>query len=523
MEYSLLCDVLNESKILRDTNLFCTKVLKDESGRFIRQSAIHISWHLHMQYCWERGLFPIILAPWGHGKSVQTVIGIPLFWLGVNPDERIKIVCNSDQNAKGRVKSVSRYITQDKDFQRLFPETVPDEKESWTQHEIFIRRSEGAMSIDPSLQAKGIFSTGIGGRASKLLFDDIVDRRNAIEQPGFREKMPETFQDVWMSRLEPDGTGAYIATPWHQDDNTHIIMRDPNFCTIKQIISEDFKNIRTELLNTPDDDHPVSNMYKRRKDALGTYTNLPLWEEKWHKKALVKKCGTTEYSKRSFDLGFRLKPLSASDMTYPSFRNCIEYGISPSQVVDHKRWIFYTGVDLSSKKRKGNVIFTMGFNPITKIKIPVEIRKGAWTSPEVARQLAEVDRIYGPDILMVETNALQTALVEWIQECSSEYIFWDRVGSYQTQGNIKRSEAGLPRLETEFSNHSWRVLMDSKHPADCDCGFCSWINEMSSHPHNTDADCVMACWFAAEACREGISEEFYEDWQEPGVEGEFIF
>jgi len=276
-------------------------------------------------------------------------------------------------------------------------------------------------------------------------------------------------------------------------------------------------------LNTPDDDHPVSNMYKRRKDALGTYTNLPLWEEKWHKKALVKKCGTTEYSKRSFDLGFRLKPLSASDMTYPSFRNCIEYGISPSQVVDHKRWIFYTGVDLSSKKRKGNVIFTMGFNPITKIKIPVEIRKGAWTSPEVARQLAEVDRIYGPDILMVETNALQTALVEWIQECSSEYIFWDRVGSYQTQGNIKRSEAGLPRLETEFSNHSWRVLMDSKHPADCDCGFCSWINEMSSHPHNTDADCVMACWFAAEACREGISEEFYEDWQEPGVEGEFIF
>ena len=187
-DYLMLHDMITESKVTKDINTFITNVLKDEKGNDVEQSDIHIAWHLHIEYCWNRGLHPIILAPWGHGKSVQIVIGVPLFWLGTHSGERIKIICNSDDNAKARVTTVGRYIEHDKHYKKFFPDVNRDENESWTKHELFIKRPIGVMSVDPSLQAKGIFATGIGGRIDLGLFDDIVDRRNAIEQPEQRKK-----------------------------------------------------------------------------------------------------------------------------------------------------------------------------------------------------------------------------------------------------------------------------------------------------------------------------------------------
>jgi hypothetical protein len=520
--YLLVSDLINESEVTKNINTFCTNVLKDEKGKSVEQSDIHIAWHLHIEYCWNRGLHPIILAPWGSGKSVQIVIGLPLFWLGTHTGERIKIICNSDDNAKVRVTAIGRYITQDKDFKKYFPNVVPDPDESWTKHEMFIKRPPGVMSIDASLQAKGVFSTGIGGRIDLGLFDDIVDRRNAIEIPEQRKKLPGTFQDVWMSRLEPAARTVYIATPWHLEDNTHIIMKDPNFCTLKQEVSQDFSKIKTTIMNNSDDEHPLYKMYRKQQDIQGEYVNLPLWHEKWGKQVLIKKCGTTAMSKRSFEFGFRLRALTSTDLTFPSFRECIKHGVSPIDLVS-KEWLYYTGVDLSTTKRRGNVIFTLAFNPKTNTKIPVDIRAGAWTSPEVARQLADVDKQFSPEIIMVETNAMQTSLVEWIKEYSKDFLFWDRISSYQTKGNVKRAETGLPGLETEFNNKGWIIAVEEEHSVECGCGFCTFISEMNSYPFSTTTDAIMACWFARVACKEGVAEEFYDEWEDPVEAGVFQF
>lgn len=519
-QYVLLCDLIDEAEVTRNLNSFCAKVMKDEKGDFVTQAELHILWHMHIDYCWSRGLNPVILAPWGHGKTVQVVIVYPLFWFGTHSGERIKIVCNSDDNAKARVTTVSRYIETDPEYRRFFPNVMKDENESWTKHEIFIRRPAGVMSVDPSLQAKGIFSTGIGGRADMLLFDDVVDRRNAIEQPELRKKLPSTYQDVWMSRLEPHGKIIYIGTPWHKEDNTHMIVSDKSYCSLKQAISEDFGRIKTTVINCPDDEHPAYKMYKKAKDLVGDYVNVPLWHQKWSKEVLMKKCGTSDISKRSFNFGFRLEPLTSSDLLFPSFMSCIRYGVHPNEIVG-KNWFFYTGVDLSTNRRKGNVLFTLGFNPTVNLKVPVDIRHGAWTSPEVADQLADVDRLWSPEVIMVESNAMQTALAEWIQNCSSKYLFWDRIQSYQTQGDVKRTETGLPGLETEFSNKSWQILVEARHDIDCDCAFCSWISEMNSYPFSQSTDHIMACWFAREACKVGTGEEFYDNWQDPNEAGMF--
>ena len=89
---------------------FINLVGRDESGRPLEAGEIHISWFQHIFYCWERDIVPVILAPWGHGKSVNVAILLPLWLLGHNSNMRIKTVCNSDENSVKRVRSVRSMI-----------------------------------------------------------------------------------------------------------------------------------------------------------------------------------------------------------------------------------------------------------------------------------------------------------------------------------------------------------------------------------------------------------------------------
>lgn len=229
---------------------FSQTVLKNENNQLVIPSAIHQSWHEHIEYARKRNKHACIIAPWGHGKSTQLVIGRVLWELGRNPNIRIKIVCNSDENAVARVKAITRYIQEDEDFRAVFPNCKSDQKEQWNQHRFFLKRN--SRSIDPSCEAKGILTTGIGGRCDGLIFDDPVDLRNAVDNPALQPKVIENFSNVWMSRLEPKGWMAYIATRWTEGDLTSVLLNDPeraeSYTFLIQKISEDFKFIESERI-----------------------------------------------------------------------------------------------------------------------------------------------------------------------------------------------------------------------------------------------------------------------------------
>ena len=235
-----------------DVNKCIERVLKDESGRRMKQAAIHRQWHAHIAYCRAIGKRPLIIAPWGHGKTVQLVVGRTLFELGQDRNQRIGIVCNADSNARKRVTAIKDYIARDADFRWVFPEVVPDRKAGWGKEEFFVERDPGARSIDPSVFSAGVFSTGIGGRVDGLVFDDPVDLRNAITMPKLRGTVIEIIKNVWMSRLEPHGWMLYVATVWHPDDCTHHLLRDPEvrgkYCALIQRVSDDYSEIECYLV-----------------------------------------------------------------------------------------------------------------------------------------------------------------------------------------------------------------------------------------------------------------------------------
>ncbi|MFH1574631.1 MAG: hypothetical protein ABIG68_11650 [Acidobacteriota bacterium] len=245
-----------------DINTFIPSVMKDERGAPMDQAEIHAQWHAHIDYCQAIKKYAIIMAPWGHGKTQQVVIARTLFALGANRNARIGIVCNSDDNAVKRVSAIADYVDRDEDYHEVFPWVRPDRGRGWGKQAFFVERTEGVHSVDPSVFAAGIFSTGIGGRMDMLIIDDPVDMRNALQMPALRPVVLAAITNVWLSRLEPSGMVVYIATAWHQDDATHQLIRSPDlnsqYCTLIQRINTDYTGIECYLVGSdPAVEYPV--------------------------------------------------------------------------------------------------------------------------------------------------------------------------------------------------------------------------------------------------------------------------
>lgn len=234
---------------------FVEFTLQDETGAPIKMAAIHKMWRIHVEYCWKAGKHPFILAPWSHGKTTQLVIGRIAYELGQDVTLRTKVVCNDDDSAKNRVTTLGQ-VLRSKEYRLVFPHVKPADtdkvygvRRKWTQHDILIHRP--GLAVDVSISAYGVFSTGVGGRADLLAFDDVVDERNAILQPKDRVKLIRTCSNTWMGRLSPRGRVLGVGTLWHLEDWYHYLMKSPAWCILRMWIADTKDRIECEVYNPP--------------------------------------------------------------------------------------------------------------------------------------------------------------------------------------------------------------------------------------------------------------------------------
>jgi hypothetical protein len=208
---------------------------------------------------------------------------------------------------------------------------------------------------------------------------------------------------------------------------------------------------------------------------------------------------------RAFNRGFRQIAISDEDNTFPSFQQC--YAVGPLALGEIQRrawWPKFTGVDLASSKRPGTAIVTVAVDPKDRKRYPVDVRVGAWRSHETAQMLTAVNELYQPEVIMVENNAYQQSLIDWIQFIKLDY--WYKVDSTTTGTNKMSEEVGLPALLLEFHNKSWVIPADEyrhhppgHHEAHPPCGWCRFDHEFRFHPLFSTSDLVMATWFARQA------------------------
>ena len=230
-----------------DLAAFIPLVSQDDHGTPLAIADVHMAWLRHVDYCWRRGLKCVILAPFGHGKSSTLAVNVMAHQIGRDPNVRIKVVTNDDDSAAKRVATV-RQVLGTPAYRSVFPDIKPGNR--WTGHEMYVERT--GQAIDPTIQARGIFTTGIGGRADLEVFDDIVDQKNSANAIQ-RARIIDLAEQTWLSRLEPDGSLLVVGTAWHQGDAYHHWMQQFGWCTLVQSVADDCLSIEQVVYGAGDD------------------------------------------------------------------------------------------------------------------------------------------------------------------------------------------------------------------------------------------------------------------------------
>lgn len=211
----------------QDINVFIEFVFR------FKQAECHRKMQAHMDTHKRAG----ILAQKELGKTSQAVARL-LHRLGNHPDMLIKLLCASDDLAVDRVMLIRDLISRNKYLKIVFPQLVKSPWiDDWGKKSLTIKRN--VFSKDSSIEACGILTSGTGGRADEILFDDVVDFMNAIKYPTQRKQVKETFQNVWIPLLGPNGRAAYLATLHHEDDLTHELMKNKEWNWIDLSVTGD--------------------------------------------------------------------------------------------------------------------------------------------------------------------------------------------------------------------------------------------------------------------------------------------
>ncbi len=453
-----------------DPSHFCELVMRTPEGDPWKQQPFHRQWQDLLPQVGPARL--LIGAPRESAKSSQLAVARVLWELGRNPNLRVKIITNTDDLAIKLVSEIRQHIDVNPRVRAVFPQLRAAPGGPWARGKLMVVRS-GLMK-DPSVEACGVLTSAVGGRADLIIFDDVCDQRNTILQPALREQVKQVFFGTQINLIGPLGRAVYVATVWHTDDLTCALRTNPQWQAWWQ-------------------------------PAINVESGALLWGEKWSKEALDAR--RREIGDRAFTQQYLLEPLSDEDATFPErvIQACLDHRWAPGEVEVDESWPRFIGVDLgSSLKAKSSytVAFVITRGPDGR-RYPLEMVRKRLQFDETVELIADLWVRHRPVKILVENNAYQEAVV---QHLGQRFPAMPIAG--HTTGRQKADEKiGLPGLAATMANGGWVIpIAGEPHAVYCDCPWCAWVSELRGHPLWRHDDTVMAMWFADLAARECAPE-----------------
>ena len=209
----------------RDVNAFCEFVFRDSANRPWRQQSFHREWQALLPV--EGPARVLIGAPRESAKSSQMAVARVLWELGRNPELRVKIVSATEDLAGNLVAEIQRHIERNPRLQLVFPHLRPNPAGPWTRGVLLVERR--GIAKDATVTAHGVLSSAVGSRADLIIFDDVCDFRNAVQQAATRAQVKDAFSEIWVNLLGPTGRAVYVATVWHEHDLTMELKGHPEW------------------------------------------------------------------------------------------------------------------------------------------------------------------------------------------------------------------------------------------------------------------------------------------------------
>lgn len=359
----------------RDPCQFIRYCFVDGSGQPLEPAGIH----RELQAFLSQHRHALIELPRDHGKSTQ-VCGRILWELGHNPNLRVKIVCATESIAAERSRFLREAIEWNRRVRLVFPSLRPSSP--WADEGFTVERE--ASILGPSVSAVGVGSASTGTRADLLVCDDVVDAR-ALSSRVQRQRVRQEFEQNLMNLLEPDGRFWGLFTPWHADDlNAHLV-RNGSFAH-----------------------------YRRAIDSQLT----PLWPEKWPRERLQARL--REIGLSAFARGYHLVPLTQEEAvirgewvqvwTEPARYERVVVAVDPA--VGTSASADRTGVvavgEVLAPARAGDMLLSLGGREFHILSA----RARRTTPRQLVQLLDEMDRLYAPEVILVEGNGGFQALTK---------------------------------------------------------------------------------------------------------------
>lgn len=362
---------------------------------------------------WQSAHQEGLLLGWrGCAKTTFLTIARIIKEIIANPDIRILIACDAQDQAKTILRSVKSHFESNIKLREAFGDYHEGAK-VWTETEITVNKRTAHYG-EPTVMCAGIGTTLPSRHFDMIICDDLVTEDNS-QTEGQRQKVHNYFYKTLLPTLmSPNGRLWVIGTRWH-DEDLYGWLEKEDYADATLIVS-----------------------------ALDEETDESRWEENFPTARLHR---IRKGNPVAFELQYQCRS-TASGAGIFSIEHFKYYDHLPDNVF---KW---QGVDLAIGQKSHNDFFahvTIAVHKDTKDPYLIEYRKTRLTAPQQAPFVAK--RWYANnDVVRVvlETNAYQVGLK---QTMAAEYPDVPCVGRYTMTDKIARAQ----QVATILTDHPLHI------------------------------------------------------------------
>ena len=208
------------SKIKRDFRAFLESCVRDEkNGELV---LIQEFQEQVIDILLAESRLKLIILPRGFAKSTLVTIGFSSWRIGNDPNMRVMVVSNTEDQAASHIRGIEGVFKEDQ-YKDVFGNMIPDNpkltRTAWSATEKVVARRTRNLR-QPTLKALGSGSQkSIGTRCDLLIIDDIISQE-AASSPAERDHAWNYYNSALRYTLQDENSSEIIVvnTRYHSDD-----------------------------------------------------------------------------------------------------------------------------------------------------------------------------------------------------------------------------------------------------------------------------------------------------------------
>jgi predicted phage terminase large subunit-like protein len=392
----------------------------------------HLEW---WDLCCSEDKKVAIAAPRKHAKSTAVTFSFALAAVLFKQYKFVIICSDTESQSTLFLGDIKQELIENEDIIALFG---IKKFNKLSETDIIVEFEDGD---EFSIMAKGaeqkLRGTKWRGKRPDLIICDDMENDEAIMNSDRREKFRRWFYGALLPTRANGGKVIIVGTILHMDSLLERLM---------PVISAP-KTICTELKDYVEGPARDWKAVKYRAHSPD-YKHI-LWAEQWPKQALV-------LEKESFVNQGLSDVYSREYLNYPIDESSAYFrreDFVPFNQSDfeNKQLQYYVGVDfaISQKERADyTVVATVAVNEVGELLV-VDIRRGRWDSQEIIEELFSVQRRYRPELVVVETGAIEKAIGPFLRKQMQERgVYLNLYPMVPTKDKLSRARSLQARMRS---------------------------------------------------------------------------